>query len=393
MPGNSPSRLQAGRSPAREAPDLAIVSIAARSLAAAARRAGLAPIVLDLFGDDDTQALACEAIPIRRLGGLAFDPDDLFEQLSVHAAGELPVVLGTGFEQAPDMVERIGRHFRLLGNGRQTLAWLKEPIVFMRLLANLGIPHPAVFTGPAPAGMRVLEKRVGGSGGWHVQPAVVPRGIGWYVQEYVEGRTVSALFLGNGRDVRVLAFSEQWCEPGEDAPFRYGGAAGPIAIGEGLAREVTSALSRITAATGLIGLASADLMLTDDGGWTLIEINPRPGATLDVFDRPPLPPLMRLHLEACDGRLPDDVATLDGARGEAHAAAIFYAPAPFEVRLDPLPDFVADRPPQGTRIEAGEPVCTVFGSGRNAEEAREQVSERTAGLWRALSRADRKAAE
>jgi predicted ATP-grasp superfamily ATP-dependent carboligase len=392
MPSPLPGHYQ-GHSTAREAPDLVLVGVAARGLAAAARRAGYAPIVLDLFGDDDTRALACEAIPIRRLGGLNFDPDDLFEQLGLHAAGELPVVLGTGFEQDPDMVERIGRQFRMVGNGRQTLAWLKEPIVFMRLLANLGVPHPAVFTGPAPAGMRTLEKRIGGSGGWHVQPAAVPRGPGWYVQEYVEGRTVSALFLGNGRDVRVIAFSEQWCEPAEDAPFRYGGAAGPIAIDPAIARQVTSALRTITAATGLFGLASADLMLLDDGGWTLLEVNPRPGATLDVFDREPLPPLLRLHLDACEGRLPDLDLLMPGDVQEAHAAAIFYAPAPFEVRLDPLPDYVADRPPQGTRIETGEPVCTVFGLGRNAEEARQQVSERTVSLWRALSRADRKAAE
>lgn len=392
MPSPLPGHYQ-GRSPAREAPDLVLVGVAARGLAAAARRAGLAPIVLDLFGDDDTRALACEAIPIRRLGGLNFDPEDLFEQLGLHAAGELPVVLGTGFEQDPDMVERIGRQFRMVGNGRQTLAWLKEPIVFMRLLNNLGVPHPAVFTGPAPAGMRTLEKRIGGSGGWHVQPAAVPRGPGWYVQEYVEGRTVSALFLGNGRDVRVIAFSEQWCEPAEDAPFRYGGAAGPIAIDPAIVRQVTAALRSITAATGLLGLASADLMLLDDGGWTLLEVNPRPGATLDVFDREPLPPLLRLHLDACEGRLPDLDLLLPDDAGQAHAAAIFYAPAPFEVRLDPLPDYVADRPPQGTRIEIGEPVCTVFGLGRNAEEARQQVSERTVSLWRALSRADRKAAE
>lgn len=392
MPSHLPGHYR-GRSPTREAPDLVLVGVAARGLAAAARRAGYAPIVLDLFGDDDTRALAFEAIPIRRLGGLDFDPDDLFEQLAIHAAGDLPVVLGTGFEQAPDMVEHIGRRFRLVGNGRQTLAWLKEPIVFMRLLANLGVPHPAVFTGPAPAGMRTLEKRIGGSGGWHVQPASAPRGTGWYVQEYVEGRTVSALFLGNGKDVRLLAFSEQWCAPAEDAPYRYGGAAGPIAIDGRIAREVGAALRRIVGATGLVGLASADLMLLDDGGWTLIEVNPRPGATLDVFDRPPLPPLLRLHLEACEGRLPDiDPLTPDTA-GEAHASSVFYAPAPFEVRLDPLPGFVADRPPQGARLESGEPVCTVSGSGRNVEEARQQVSERTVSLWRALSRADRKAAE
>lgn len=388
-----PSALR-GPSPNREDPDLVIVAIAARGLAAAARRAGLAPVVLDLFGDDDTRALAHEAIPIRRLGGLAFDPDDLFEQLALHAADDLPVVLGTGFESTPDIVARIGRDFRLLGNGMATLAKLKEPVIFMRLLANLGVPHPAVFTEAAPPGVRTLEKRVGGSGGWHVQPAREPRGKGWYVQETVEGRTVSALFLGNGREARLIAFSEQWCAPDRDAPFRYGGAAGPLAMAPGIAAGVADALDRIVAATRIVGLASADLILTEDGGWTLIEINPRPGATLDIFDHPPLPPLLRLHLEACEGRLPERAEPLvPTPAAPVRAAAVFYAPAPVEVRLDPLPDWIADRPPQGTRVEAGEPLCTVFGVGPSVAEARAHVAERTDTLWRELSRAGRRAAE
>lgn len=387
MPSASPDRSQSD-----EAPDLVIVGIAARALAGAARRAGLRAIVLDLFGDDDTRALAYEAIPLRRLGGLAFDPEDLFEQLAIHAAGDLPVLLGTGFEQDPAMVERIGRQFRLVGNSGSTLAWLKEPVIFMRLLANLGIPHPTVFTGPAPEGMRTLEKRVGGSGGWHVRPAGAPRGTGWYVQEFVEGETYSALFIGNARTARVLAFSRQWCEPTDEAPYRYGGAAGPVAIDPAIRTAVGTALDRIVGATGLVGLASADFMITA-GGWTLLEINPRPGATLDVFDREPLPPLLKLHLEACEGRLPD-VAPLESASEVgARAAAVFYAPSPFDIRLDPLPEWVADRPPQGTRVEAGEPVCTVLGEGRDAEEARRVVSERIDELWRALTRASRKAAE
>ncbi|WP_029354016.1 ATP-grasp domain-containing protein [Bosea sp. 117] len=387
MPSLSPDRW----SP-HEPPDLVIVGIAARALAAAARRAGMRPIVLDLFGDDDTRALAHEAIPIRRLGGLAFDPDDLFEQLAIHATGDLPVVLGTGFEQSPELVERIGHDFRLVGNGSRTLAFLKEPVVFMRLTANLGIPYPTVFTGPAPEGVRTLEKRVGGSGGWHVREAQAPRGPGWYVQEYVEGDTFSALFLGNGREARLLAFSQQWCAPTDEAPFRYGGAAGPVAIDAATRAGISTALDRLVYATGLVGLASADLVRTETG-WTLLEINPRPGATLDVFDHEPLPPLLTLHFAACEGRLPD-LAPLEPADVEtARAAAVFYAPAPFEMRLDPLPDWVADRPPQGTRIETGEPVCTVLAEGRTAEEARETVAQRISELWQALSRAGRKAAE
>ncbi|WP_246251789.1 ATP-grasp domain-containing protein [Ancylobacter pratisalsi] len=376
----------------KDAADVVIVGVAARGLAAAARRAGLRALVLDLFGDDDTRELALAAIPLRRIGAFAIDPADLYEQLAIHAGPDIPVVLGTGFEHQPEVVERLAARFRLVGNGPPTLAWTKEPLMLARLLHNLGIPHPQVFADHAPAGMRTLEKRIGGSGGWHVKPASESRGWGWYLQEELQGRTVSALFLGNGHKARLLAFSEQWCEPSEDAPYRYGGAAGPIRLDPSIEASIASALDAVVNAAGIVGLASADLMLTGDG-WSLIEINPRPGASLDVFDHEPLPPLLRLHFEACRGELPDLALLTPEAAGMVRGAGVFYAPFSFEMRLDPLPDWVADRPPQGTRIETGEPICTLFAAGRDVREVRDTLARRRDQLWRDLSMASRKAAE
>lgn len=386
-----PSR---SRAPSRrkDDADVVIVAVAARGLAAAARRAGLRAQVFDLFADEDTRALAAEAIPLRRLAGFTIDPDDLFEQLSVRVDPKLPVVLGTGFEHAPDVVGRLASRFRLAGSGRRTLAWLKDPVMMQCLLHDLGVPHPRIFPDGAPDGVATLEKRVGGSGGGHIREARTSRGEGWYLQERVEGRTVSALFLGNGRDACVLAFSEQWCAPAPDAPFRYGGAAGPIRLDAGLAGDIATALKRVVAATGLRGLASADLIVGAED-WLLIEVNPRPGATLDIFDHAPLPALLKLHIEACEGHLPE-LAPLDpDAVAEIRAAGFFYAPASFVVRLDPLPDWVADRPPNGSVIAEGEPVCTVFARGSDVAQARTVLATRMNHLWRDLNTASRNAAE
>ncbi len=79
---------------------------------------------------------------------------------------------------------------------------------------------------------------------------------------------------------------------------------------------------------------------------------------------------------------------------EVRAAGVLYAPAAFiEMRLDALPGWVADRPSQGTRIEAGEPVCTVLAAGHDLTEARGQLARRMDRIWRELSTASRKAAE
>ncbi|WP_371345313.1 ATP-grasp domain-containing protein [Ancylobacter sp. IITR112] len=371
--------------------DVVLVGIAARGLAASARRAGLSAFVLDLFADEDTRALAARSVRLRRRDGLALDPDDLLAALSHHAEPHTPLVLGTGFEDAPDLVARLAARFRLAGSGAETLAALKEPFSFAKRLAALGIPHPGVFAGPPPEGVAALEKRIGGSGGNHVRPSARPRGPGWYLQERLEGRSVSALFLGNGTEARLLAFSEQWCAPAEDAPFRYGGCAGPFALEHRLVAEIHAALSRLTASVDLKGLASADLII-GPGAWHLIEINPRPGASLDIFDAPPLPPLLRLHLDACIGKLPDLPLLVPGAKVATRAAGLFYAPAAMEIR-DALPAWAADRPAPGTRIAAGEPVCTVHATGRDLADARALLARRMDLLSRALSMASRAVAE
>lgn len=372
--------------------DIAVIALSGRSLAAAARRAGLRPLVFDLFADEDTQALAAGVVRLREGGDLSLDASDLLAELGARVPANMPVVLGSGFEDRPDLVDALAARFRLIANGRRCLTWLKTPDAFAGLLADLGVPHPRLFAQAAPAGVRSLEKRAGGTGGGHVRFASRADGPGRYLQEFVPGRVVSALFIGNGREARVIGFSEQWCAPAPDAPFRYGGAAGPVRLPTGMASEVGRAVGAITAASGLKGLASADLII-GDGHWWLIEINPRPGATLDLFDRAPLPPLLALHLAAFDGHLPDCAVLDEGAPAEAQAAAILYADQPVIIGVDALPDWTADRPAAGGLIPPGAPVCTVFAAGPSPSDARALLAGRLDQLWHGLNAASRQAAE
>ena len=112
-------------------------------------------------------------------------------------------------------------------------------------------------------------------------------------------------------------------------------------------------------------------MVDGDDFW-ILEINPRPGGTLDIFE-PDGGSLFSLHMAACTGDLIAKIPRLDGAK----ASAIFYAerdviaPARFQ-----WPDWSADRPNAGIAIKAGEPLCTVHASAGTAMEAQALVKER-----------------
>ncbi len=379
-------------SPPEAGPDIAVVAVSGRALAAAAQRAGLRPIVFDLFGDEDTLALAQRFVRLRDGGGLSLDPDNVASSLAAHLPNSVPIVLGSGLEDQPGLVETMSARWALLGNARRTLTWLKSPSAFAELLTDLRVPHPRLFARAAPAGIRAVAKRAGASGGSHVRFAETVSGGERYLQEFVPGRAVSALFFGNGRNARLVGFSEQWCAPTPDMPFRFGGAAGPLRLDPALEAEIGHALDAITGATGLVGMASADLIV-DSERWWLIEINPRPGATLDLFDRAPLPPLLRLHRAACAGDLPDLPLTTSDTFGGAQGAAILYADRPVVIGAEPLPDWTADRPAAGIRIPTGAPVCTVFAAGPTLSDARAMLAERRDQLWHGLNAASRHAAE
>ena len=107
------------RSPNNNAGFLLIAAISGRALAAAARRAGYRPLVADFFCDTDTVALAERT---RKLPGdlqNGVDTARLVETLRQLAGNDRPValVLGSGFERTPEIVDEVARHFPLAGNG------------------------------------------------------------------------------------------------------------------------------------------------------------------------------------------------------------------------------------------------------------------------------------
>ena len=168
---------------------------------------------------------------------------------------------------------------------------------------------------PAAAGSGWLAKRQGGAGGSHIvtKSAAVSAGTPrrrsakgrTYFQEKLEGRPVSALFAGTGTSAQVLGFSEQWAAPTSRAKWRYGGAARPAELSPDLEARLTHSVERVAQCFDLKGLGSADFLVNGED-FHLLEINPRPGATLDIFDSE-AEPLLRIHLEAVlENRLPTD---------------------------------------------------------------------------------------
>jgi predicted ATP-grasp superfamily ATP-dependent carboligase len=265
-------------------------------------------------------------------------------------------------------VDELSRHFPLAGNIGEVISRVKDPETFAHDCETIGIPHPVVQRDKPFDPKNWVMKIAGAAGGTHVRTASTcesPKGN--YYQRRLSGTAVSCLFIASPNGAQLVGFSRQWQSPIAGAPYRYGGAVRlarfPTKDKAMIGRWLDGLVERI----GLRGLCSADF-IRSISGYYLLEINPRPGATLDIFDTTPTP-LFEAHIRACRG---GDVS-LARARGSV-ASMIAYA----DRALASLPSFQwpqwsADHQPAGSTLDAGDPVCTVFGSGPNAAIARQNM--------------------
>ena len=357
-----------------------MAAISGRALAESARRGGYLPLVADFFCDQDTVAAAAAHVQVDGSFARGFRETELMTALERLAAQRAPVglVCGTGFEDRPQMLAKLAQRWRVYGNDADKVARVKDPAFFAEACRECGVPFPSISLQPPPHEGFVAKRR-GGSGGAHIADASESAGRDdIYYQARVPGLPVSALLLANGTSAIVLGFSAQWASPTSRQPFRYGGAVQPADLPRHMAGRLEAAACRLASALSLTGLNSADFVVDGDDFW-IVEINPRPGATLDIFEtdgfKTGARSLFSLHMAACVGDLIDEAPRHDGAR----ASAICYAvrdvttPSQFE-----WPVWSADRPNSGLAIRAGEPLCTVHAGAATAADARLLVNERLA---------------
>ncbi len=356
-----------------EKPSVLIAAISGRALAQSAQRGGYHPLVVDFFGDQDTLQVARDHG--RLIGSLA---NGIAESALITALGALAdrhhpmgIVCGSGFEDRPHLLQAVAARWPLFGNAAAIVTNVKSPETLSALCGKLAISFPEFsFTKPSnPAGW--LAKRIGGAGGAHIRPASQPTSRTVYYQRKVAGAPVSALFLADGVSSTIIGFSTQWVQATATKPYRYGGAVRPAPLSARMTALLTSAVERLAAAASLVGLNSIDFHVDGECFW-LLDVNPRPGATLDIFETPE-PSLFSLHMAACFGSLAAAPIYPPGAK----AAAITYAEDDISsVPALEWPSWTADRPQPGIAVKAGEPLCTVYACDRAAAAAKALADER-----------------
>lgn len=369
----------------RPCPEFIVVAAtSARTLAELAAQSGFAPIALDVFGDRDTRMLASQWFPVGAAAGLKFEPARLLDALSriARSTDVAGWVAGSGFEAQLELLSAAAGRLPLLGNAPSTVERVRTPASFFPLLEALRIAHPETRREPPPSADGWLVKNAHSCGGWQVRPAdglvVAEAGGGRYLQRFVAGTPMSVLFLANRERARIIGFARQIVRPIGRCPFVFHGGVGPVDPPAQCRVTLVAAIDALVGALCLVGLNGIDFILTPDGSALVLELNPRPTASITLFPNATADGLLRAHVEACrTGALPEAPRMVSRVRGYETVFALAAG------RIGQgLADWMSatgwcrDLPAAGTRYALADPVCTVSVSAESPEAAMTGLADR-----------------
>ncbi|MGY6274786.1 ATP-grasp domain-containing protein [Methylomonas sp. MgM2] len=343
---------------------LLVVAQSARMLVQLAFDAGFEAVAIDCFGDEDTQQLALEAIKVASLALCNVRP--VAERLRGRH-GLVHVVYGSGLERHLETLAYLERHWMLLGNSADVFKQFHDAPAFFARLTSLAIAYPeTVFSPPGERG-DWLVKPVRGEGGMeisHYDPHKPFDEGEWYWQRRMPGRSMSVLFLAGEGRVKLLGANRQWTANVDDRhPFVFGGIINRAKLSVKNKQVITEWLTKLVECYPLRGLGSLDFMLIDDQCF-LLEINPRVPASAQLYGDS----ILSLHVQACFGVLGEC------AMSQPKGYQILFAHNPIVIppRIR-WAEWVVDRPPPGSLIGKGKPICSIIAAGKDAGQVEERL--------------------
>lgn len=359
-----------------------IVGASGRAAAASAMRAGYEPHVIDLFADADTMRL-CPTI----VCPFADYPHGLIAL--ANAAPPMPWLYTGGLENHPDVVMAISERRELVGNDANVLREVRDVTRFARTVRERGGHFPPTMPlGTAqPADGIWLHKSATSSGGLGVRFAITEDFDGHShsmqdcLQQFIDGDPMSAIYHSDAQHRSTLfgmtrqLIGTPWLHA---KPFAY---AGNITRDEENVPKIPSLyIQQLSQDFHLKGGWGLDFIANHNGKAFTIEMNPRYTAAVEV-------------LEFATGKSFLGNATSPYPSSPVVGKAIYYAPhriafpssGPWDESLANCtnvwqrPDF-ADIPHGDSRIETGQPVCTIYAEANGEDVCLEQLQRRAREL-------------
>ncbi|MFX1466624.1 MAG: ATP-grasp domain-containing protein, partial [Promethearchaeota archaeon] len=315
-----------------------VVAFNARPIATSAKKANYNVLAIDFFGDLDLRSVAEHVFsviwqrkshPTKRK---FFRPISeymclLAETMAEDYYGKIEFLLiGSGFDDEPEIWQRFGKIAPVIGNTPEIISRSDRLSVY-KLASKLGIEcpqtmevkeeeealeitknigYPIVLTTPRSAG-GLFVKLITNSDEFHkAYNELRNSGKKILIQEFIQGIDASCSVLGTGKDCQAISVTEQIIgrsELGVSIPFGYCGNIVPLKNSANVVENIKNISEELGSKLGLLGSNGFDFVIRGDQPY-LIELNPRFQGSLECIEAVTSSNLVKLHIEACNGKLP-----------------------------------------------------------------------------------------
>ena len=339
-------------------PSVLVAGYTTRHVAKSAAQQGYDVYAVDHFCDQDLLWCTKDAIAFDELDELPFAIEEMLGRY------EIDYVITTSGAELLDVPNRMGTDptvaARFMDKGKT-----------QEFFESLGVPVPRRLSdGEYPAMMKTLS----GAGGW--RNAVVcndEERACWeefvehepfMMQEVISGIPASVSCVGTGSSAKAIVANEQILRGGESCAYAFSGSVTPCV--HPMAKRMMDTAEKIVAASGCVGSVGVDFVLTETEAYA-IEVNPRFQGTVETVEAATGLSLFKLHMDACQGILPEIVPQ----PRQFCVRKILAAPEPLALNADmrTLAGTITDIPHPGTMFEEGEVMFSVLGCGASRAEA------------------------
>ena len=389
-------------------PKIAIVGFSARAAVQCAKRQGFEVIAVDMCSDRDLLNDCQKHYPLN-------DPNWQLALIAGHP--NVPVLFTGGMENRIDLVERCQTNGLVSTPNASSLRAMRslDNWAAWAVSCNLGWPATLQTMDEIRScdvlfpGRKWLAKPFSSAGGigiteWfrhegddHASAFDPAKG---FLQERLPGESIGVTFLSSNFGSAVVGATASWKSGswkseascvGEPI-YAYQGSYGPVSLSRELLAKLQSFATLVGTESGLLGLWQADFLLHDNE-LTLLEINPRWSASMDLLDVCLGIPLVQIHHACVCDHISEErfshVASqcfdqAKNARNTMLGKLIVYSPKPFVVtsiqsdkwwtqRWSCGMNFAAKRfqfadiPNAGTSVSRGDPLLTVMASEHSPE--------------------------
>jgi len=348
--------------------NILIVANSGRLLAQLANNEGISCLVIDCFADSDTQQYALQSIAVDSLALINVKQALSCLKKQHHFSH---IIYGSGLENQLPTLQYLEKNFTILGNSSSVFSTIQNKSNFFLQLKNFGIRHPEVsfYTPDKPHNW--LIKPLKGEGGVGVKRYIesAEKLDDCYWQKYCEGFAKSVLFVANGEDYQIMGVHQQYISQSVYGDFLFSGLINQLEINKELQQQLNDILTDLVPEFALKGINSLDF-IESDGQCFVLEINPRPSASLNLYSSN----LFSVHINIFlgDGEL-NSINRLSSC--QAYKIIFAEEDMTLEHAID-WPGWVSDRPQKGAIIHTGMPICSIIADGQNERQVEDLLQAR-----------------